>query len=244
MKKIITMFLVVAMMTIGFVFAAANQTDNITKDVKSAVVTSAKVDTMANKTMPDGNLTKVQDKVLEQSQDRVRNNSQNAQEIREQIQKRMQSLEQKADAQNMKNERANERLKNQNQVRVAVHSFLAIKDSLNESMGKKVSEIAKSFNSSFEDAVRNEEKIQNRSGFARFFMGGDREAAKQMESLVEQNQQKIQELKQIKEKANVSEEVKQIMNEQIANMEQEQERMQNLALEEQKKKGLFGWLFK
>jgi len=64
-----------------------------------------------------------------------------------------------------------------------------------------------------------------------------------MESLVEQNKNRIQELEEIKEESDLGDEVKTLMQEQINNMLNENERLQQLAQEEKKKNGILGWLF-
>ncbi len=86
--------------------------------------------------------------------------------------------------------------------------------------------------------------MQARSGFTRFFAGGDSEAAEELETGVTQNQQRIQEMKQLRGQCDCEEEVKAIMQEQIWDMEQEQTRFQELAQKEKKSKGLFGWILK
>ena len=65
-------------------------------------------------------------------------------------------------------------------------------------IGKNVSAIAKNFNNSVQATINAEAKIEKRSGFARFFAGGDHDAAEAIEAEVEQNKLRIQELKQLK----------------------------------------------
>ena len=132
---------------------------------------------------------------------------------------------------------------NQNQVRLAVHALLAM-EGLVGGIGKNVSEIARGFNNSIQSTIKAEEKIQTRGRIARFFMGGDHEAAGEMEQEVNRNRERIQELKQLKEQCECDEEVMNMFQEQIQNMEQEQNRLQGLAQAEKKSKGIFGWLFK
>ena len=132
---------------------------------------------------------------------------------------------------------------NQNQVRLAVHALLAM-EGLVGGIGKNVSEIARGFNNSIQSTIKAEEKIQTRGRIARFFMGGDHEAAEEMEQEVNRNRERIQELKQLKEQCECDEEVMNMFQEQIQNMEQEQNRLQGLAQAEKKSKGIFGWLFK
>jgi hypothetical protein len=85
-----------------------------------------------------------------------------------------------------------------------------------------VSAIAKEFNNSVQATIRAEERIQTRSGIRRFFFGGDKEAAQNMQQEVNRNMNRIQELKQLRNECDCGEEIKQMMQEQIQNMEQEQ----------------------
>jgi methyl-accepting chemotaxis protein len=131
---------------------------------------------------------------------------------------------------------------NQNRVREAVHSLLAMED-LVGGIGPQVREIARNFNNSVQATIRAEERAQRRNALQRFFAGGDNEAAEEIEEKVNQNKERIQQLKQLREECACGSEVKEIMREQIQNMEQEQTRLQELAQRE-KGKGLFGWLWK
>ncbi|UZE93230.1 MAG: hypothetical protein IB617_00030 [Candidatus Nealsonbacteria bacterium] len=130
---------------------------------------------------------------------------------------------------------------NQNQAREAVHALLAIED-LATGIGPQVSQIAREFNNSVQATIIAEEKIQKRNVFVRFFMGGDKNAAEDMERELNQNQQRIQELKRLREECSCGEEVKAMIQEQVQNVEQEQVRLQQLASREKSTKGVFGWI--
>lgn len=161
-------------------------------------------------------------------------------QLQEMVQQKQQAMNQEIEG---KSEKEQKVYQNQNQVRLAVHSLLAM-ENLVGGIGKNVSQIARQFNNSVQATIRAEEKIQTRSAFARFFAGGDENSAEEIEQEVNQNKQRIQELKQFHEQADCDEEVKTMMQEQIQNMEQEQDRLQELAQKEKKSKGLFGWLWK
>ena len=130
---------------------------------------------------------------------------------------------------------------NQNQVREAVQTLLSLED-LAPGIGFQVSQIAREFNNSVQATIIAEEKIQKRNAFVRFFMGGEKNAAGEMEQELNQNQQRIQELNQLKEQCACGEEVKTMMQEQIQNMEQEQVRLQQLTEREKNANGVFGWI--
>jgi len=134
--------------------------------------------------------------------------------------------------------------KNQNRVREAVHALLAM-EGLSGGIGKNISVIAKEFNNSVEKTIKAEEKIQKRNVLARFFAGGDNEAAEELELELNQNKERIKELKQLREQCDCQdEEIKEMMQEQIQEMEQEHTRLKELAAKEKKSKGLLGWMWK
>jgi len=161
-----------------------------------------------------------------------------AQEARQMIQARSEVLGQ--EVQNLSGEEQKV-YQNQNMVREAVHAFLAMED-LVGGIGSRVSEIAREFNNSVQNTIKAEEKIQTRSAFAKFFMGGDKNAAGELEQELNQNQLRIQELKQLQENCNCATEVKTIVQEQIQNLEQEQTRLQTVAEKEKNNNGIFGWV--
>jgi len=130
---------------------------------------------------------------------------------------------------------------NQNKVREAVHALLSLED-LAPGIGSRVSDIARGFNNSVQATIIAEEKIQKRNAFVRFFIGGEKNATEDMEQEVKQNQQRIQELKQLREESVGGEEFKAMMQEQIQKMEEEQVRLQQLADKENSANGVFGWV--
>jgi len=132
---------------------------------------------------------------------------------------------------------------NQNRARLAVHSLLAMEDIVG-GIGPQVREIARDFNNSVQATIRSEEKVQERNWFMRFLFGGDEEAAGELEQEVNTNRERIQTLKQLREECDCEEQVRTIMQEQIQNIEQEQNRLQQLAQAEKQSKGLLGWLWK
>jgi len=170
--------------------------------------------------------------------------SENAQEVRARVEEKLQTRQQELDQEMVgKSEKEQKVLQNQNQVRLAVHALLEMKDDIS-GIGPQVSEIAKNFDNSVQVTIRTEEKIQTRSAFSRFFAGGDKKAADELETQVNENQLRIQELKQLREQCDCGDEVKVMMQEQIRSMEQEQARLGELAQKEKKSKGLFGWIWK
>ena len=172
---------------------------------------------------------------------------QNKEQVQTQLDDLKQSMQQKQQQLNTESEGSGEKvqqmMKNQNQVRVAAQT-LSQMEGLLGNKGSQISAIAKEFNNSVQAKINAEEKIQTRSAFSRFFTGGDKGAAEDIEAQVTQNQQQIQELKQLKEETDCDEDVKAMMQEQIQQMEDEQQRLQGLAQKEKNSKGLFGWIWK
>jgi len=165
----------------------------------------------------------------------------NATQLQQMIQQREQDMEQEKNG--LSDPEQQEILQNQNRVRLAVHAFLAM-ENLVGGIGQNVSEIAKEFNNSVQATIRAEERIEKKSGFSRFFSGGDEKSAEEIENEVEQNRNRIEMLKQLKEQCSCGEEVKAMYQEQIQNLEQEQNRLETKAQNEMKSKGMFGWLWK
>ena len=170
----------------------------------------------------------------------VQTMARNTTELRQMIQEREQEMNQSM--QGLKEE-LKEMYQNQNRVRLAVHALLAM-ENLTGGIGRNVSQIAREFNNSVQASLRAEERIQTRNMLMRFFFGGDEQAAEEMEQEVNRNRERVQELRRLMQECECAEEVKAMLQEQIRNMEQEQNRIEELAQNEKKSKGIFGWLWK
>ena len=134
-----------------------------------------------------------------------------------------------------------ERIRNENEVRLAVHTLLEMED-LSGGIGRNVSAIAREFNNSARSSQAFENRIQNRNTIIRLFFGGDHDAARELANLTVQNQVRIQELHQLMSTATLDPEVRTMMEEQVRIMEKEQERLEQLSKREQEDRGFFGWL--
>ena len=167
----------------------------------------------------------------------------NADELKEIVDGIEQELEQETNGLKEKQQNV---YKNQNRVRLAVHSLLAM-ENLIGGIGPEVSKIASEFNNSLGKTIITEEKIQNKNRIIRFLLGGDKESAELMMQEVIQNKDKVEQLKQLMEECDCDERVKDMLKEQIINIETEQDRLELLAKIEEGYKGLFdrlfGWLF-
>jgi len=170
----------------------------------------------------------------------VQTMARNTTELRQMIQEREQEMNQSM--QGLKEE-LKEMYQNQNRVRLAVHALLAM-ENLTGGIGRNVSQIAREFNNSVQATIRAEERIQTRNMLMKFFFGGDDQAADDIEQEVNRNREKIQELRRLMQECDCGEEVKVMLQEQIQDMEMEQNRLQEMAQNEKKSKGIFGWLWK
>lgn len=181
-----------------------------------------------------GNQNQSQDEIQQREQVRARTTN----ELRTMIQEKQQEMNQEVQSFGEKQQKV---YQNQNEVRLAVHSLLAMED-LVGGIGPQVSQIAKDFDNSVQATIQAEEIIQNRNMIVRFFSGGDQEAAGEIEREVNQNNLRVQQLKQLREQCDCDEEIKNMFQEQIQNMEQEQNRLQQLAEKEKQAKGIWGWI--
>ncbi|HDS62589.1 MAG TPA: hypothetical protein ENN52_00350 [Methanofollis liminatans] len=133
--------------------------------------------------------------------------------------------------------------KNQNAVRTAVHAFLALGD-LDGGIGQNVSAIAREYNNSLATRLQAEEQIHQNAGLGRFFFGGDTAAAGKILADLNRSREQVREMKRLVENCTCDNETGALLMEQIRAMEQEQERLRELAEGEISEKGLFGWIWK
>jgi hypothetical protein len=134
-----------------------------------------------------------------------------------------------------------DRIKNENEVRIAVTTLLNVED-LSGGIGRNVSAIARDFNNSASSTRKLEDRIQTRSSFMRLLFGGDREAARELATQTAQNKARIVELQQLISSASLNTEVRVMMEDQIQIVQKEQDRLAQLATREQQDRGFFGWL--
>ncbi|MBN2094552.1 MAG: hypothetical protein JW727_00740 [Candidatus Aenigmarchaeota archaeon] len=166
--------------------------------------------------------------------------AENAREVRSQLEEKQREMEREME--NLTEQQKNV-LKNQNQVKLAVHALLGMENQYG-GIGQNISQIAREFNNSVNKTIQAEEKIQTRSNFSRFLFGGDENAAQMLEQETTQNQERVQELNRLIADCECDEEIKLLLREQVQNLEQEQIRLNQLAQEEKQSKGLLGWLWK
>ena len=132
-----------------------------------------------------------------------------------------------------------DRIKNENEVRIAVTTLLETED-LSGGIGRNVSAIARDFNNSASSTRKLEDRIQSRNSFVRLLFGGDREAARELATQAALNNARIVELQQLIGNTSLDTEVRATIEDQVQIIQQEQDRLQQLATREQEDRGLFG----
>lgn len=168
----------------------------------------------------------------------VKNNSANASVLKEKIRIQLENF-----SGNYSNLSVGEqtRLKNENQVRLAVQALI-MTDGV-DGIGQQVSEIAREFNNSVKTAYAAEEKINNRNAVINMLFGGDNSSASEILGNVEENQNRIESLNQYINQSDCDEELRLLLLEQVRILEEEQTRLSVVAEKEQSNKGLLGGIF-
>jgi ABC-type Zn uptake system ZnuABC Zn-binding protein ZnuA len=106
------------------------------------------------------------------------------------------------------------------------------------------SAIANSLAQSVVATSQAEEQIRSRNPITRFFVGGDDNAARQIEREIEQNRLQIQQLQGTIDSCNCTNTTKDLLRQQLSVMDQEQDRLHNLAQQELSDQGIIGWIWK
>lgn len=132
---------------------------------------------------------------------------------------------------------------NQKMAQVAVQTMESTASMFGKSE-ENISKISNEIKNSFEVTTRAEERIRSKSGFVKFFTGGDNEAAGLITQEIVRNENRIRELNRLIEESDFDPQTKAILQEQVQNIEQEQIRLKTLAEEEMQNKGILGWLWK
>lgn len=124
----------------------------------------------------------------------------------------------------------------------AVQTMLQIADR-DGGIGNQVRIIAQNQNQNQTKLEQNVEKIQDRGGFAKFFIGADYGEIKDAKKTLEQNKEQIKQMNQIKNQLSNQGDQQQL-TEQIKVLEQADQEIENLLNESESGFSLFGWLNK
>ena len=197
----------------------------------------------ATQTSNQGQETELQENI----QIRVTDNQGNNIQVREQEQLRdgseagsqVQNQGENNQIQNNSGENSSQRRSN---VANAVQQMLQVSER-NGGIGEQVRVLAQNQNQNqveLEDALS---KVEKRNNFTKFFIGSDFKAINSAEAILEQSNQQIQELIQVKNQLeNASDQ--QILEEQIQLLESVNSEVENVLNNSQKGFSLLGWMFK
>jgi len=256
---VLTVALTLAASAVGAVNQQQNQRQNQTQDIGACregsddclvvssepLVETESEDEDINDDSDDGKPLMVQERQQartanqgESTSTPIQARARNVQELQAMIKEQRQEFQQ--ELAQLKDQRRQEVMEKQNAVREAVHALLAAED-LTGGIGQQVSAIAREFNNSVQNTIAKEEQIKNRSRLTRFFFGGDQEAAGELEEEIVQNRERIRELARLYQDCNCQQELKDVMQEQIQNMEQEQNRLEEV-VDAQAYRGIWGWI--
>ena len=177
----------------------------------------------------EGNVSKIPSTV--QNQNQIGSNTE--QQVRSVIQQKTQEV----------NSSMGKSLQNQKMAQVAVQTMEATASMFGKSE-ENISKISNEIKNSFEVTTRAEERIRSKSGFVKFFTGGDNEAAGLITQEIVRNENRIRELNRLIEESDFDPQTKAILQEQVQNIEQEQLRLKLLAEQEINNKGILSWLWK
>ncbi len=125
--------------------------------------------------------------------------------------------------------------------RVALKMILDIEYSVG-GLGTSIIQTIDEYDASLEKVQELENTIKSRSGTQRFFWGGDKEAAAQLEKELFANEEKITQLSNIISQSQASDDLKLVLGSSIKTLQKEQDRLLAIVQEEKKSNGLFGWI--
>lgn len=128
------------------------------------------------------------------------------------------------------------------QVANAVHQMLQVADRVG-GIGEQVRVVAQSQQQNHEEVEDELDKIKDRSGFAKFFIGPKYEEIEKAKDLIKQDKEKITKLEELKSTL-TSEEDKVKVDEQISIIKGAITEVEKIVGEEQTGFSLFGWLAK
>lgn len=128
------------------------------------------------------------------------------------------------------------------QVANAVHQMLQVADRVG-GIGEQVRVIAQSQQQNHDEVEAKLERIKERSGFTKFFIGPKHDEIEKAKELIEQDKEKITRLEELKSTL-ANEEDKAKVDEQISIIKGAITEVEKIIGEEQKGFSLFGWLAK
>jgi hypothetical protein len=132
--------------------------------------------------------------------------------------------------------------RNRNRVEVGVVALIASQNMVGKE-GGAIANLAQEIQSMHRTMIQEEEQIQSRGILTRFFFGGDSENATAIHNQLQQNQERMQQIRQYLNDCDCEEQVRTILQEQLQAMEEEHERLRKISENEVSTWGLFSWRF-
>ena len=124
----------------------------------------------------------------------------------------------------------------------AVQEMLQVAER-NTGIGEQIRVIAQNQNRNQEDIEESLARVQKRSAIAKIIMGPNYSEINKAQELLNQNRSQIQQMEEIRNQV-VSEEDKQVLNEQIQLISNANEEIEDLLDDSKKGFSLLGWMFK
>jgi hypothetical protein len=128
------------------------------------------------------------------------------------------------------------------EVASAVQEILQVAER-DSGVGQQVKIIAQTQAQNQEKLEASLQKVQNRSGFAKFFVGPNYDEINNAKKLLEQNREQIKQLGQIKNQL-ANQDGRQKLTEQVQLLEQSNQEIENSLNTSQRGFSLFGWIFR
>ncbi|PLX20959.1 hypothetical protein C0584_04200 [Candidatus Parcubacteria bacterium] len=129
---------------------------------------------------------------------------------------------------------------NQNKMRAAAQNMTIMENMIGDG-GIDVSDLALEINKSVEKTLDLEERFLKRGGIKKFFFGQKKDEINDFSTEISNREEKISKIRSIYEKCECSEDVRDIFGEELANMENEQNRLKDFFEKETKHKGVLSW---
>jgi len=200
----------------------------------------SQIQTQNNKQSQTGNGTQTQQKVQDGSESGSQ--AQNQNQVQNQgAESQIQSNENQG-SMNQNSAGNSNAVQRKSQVANAVQQMLQVAER-NSGIGEQVRTIAQTQTQNQEKIEVNLEKIQSRSGFAKFFIGPNYGEINNAKKTLEKNREQIKQLNEIKNQLS-NQGDQQILTEQIQTLEQANTQIDSSLEESQKGFSLLGWMFK
>ena len=176
------------------------------------------------------------DQDRDQDRDRLRDQVQTPDQLQQFIQERTRERDQSPEG-------TGPSVRSRTEAQVAAEAMIASERMLGQN-GPRMSEMAEEMNRAMVGLETREEALHNRSRLQLFLFGQDETIVGEMQQTMEQNQERIQEMKQyMLDCTDCDQQATETLVNEIQKMEREHERMQAVVGDATDRQGLFGFLF-